>query len=84
RGAIGRMAPEGIHYDHDERWGDGNGRSHVRASILGPDITVPVRGGEPLLGTWQQIILVELDLRGRNRTVHVTVLGTSEKREGPE
>jgi secondary thiamine-phosphate synthase enzyme len=73
--ALRSWAPDEDHYEHNERWGDGNGRSHVRAALLGPSLTVPVRGGHPLLGTWQQVILVELDTRGRSRVVHVTVTG---------
>jgi len=73
--AFSRMAPREMEYAHNARWGDGNGHSHVRAAILGPDLTVPVRGGSPLLGTWQQIILVEFDTRGRDRTVYLTVMG---------
>ncbi len=77
KAAIGRMAPAEIHYAHDARWGDGNGRSHVRAAIIGPSLCVPVRNGAPLLGTWQQVIIVELDIRARDRKVHVTVSGSS-------
>ncbi|NYT20927.1 MAG: YjbQ family protein [Methanomicrobiales archaeon] len=72
--ALSVVAPDEISYAHDSRWGDGNGRSHVKASIIGPSLTIPVGGGEPLLGTWQQVVLLELDVRsGRNRTVIVTV-----------
>ncbi len=74
--ALGRIAPDTIPYRHNERWGDGNGHSHVRAALIGPDITVPVQDGVPLLGTWQQVILIELDVKARDRTVHVTVSGT--------
>ena len=74
--ALERIAPQGLEYAHNLKWGDGNGHSHVRAALLGPDITVPVREGGPFLGTWQQIILVELDVKARNRTVHATVSGT--------
>ncbi len=75
KAAISRIAPADIHYQHDARWGDGNGRSHIRASLLGPSMSIPVRDGTPFLGTWQQVILVELDTRARSRTVHLTVLG---------
>jgi secondary thiamine-phosphate synthase enzyme len=81
RNAIKRLAPDDIHYEHNARWGDGNGRSHIRAALVGPDLTVPVRNGSLLLGTWQQIVLVELDLRGRSRTVHLTVTGKAYGRE---
>ena len=72
--ALSVVAPDGIPYAHDSRWGDGNGRSHVKASIVGPSLTLPVGGGEPLLGTWQQVVFLELDVRqGRIRTVIITV-----------
>ena len=72
--ALSIVAPSDIPYAHDSRWGDGNGRSHVKASIVGPSLTLPVGGGEPLLGTWQQVVLLELDIRpGRTRTVILTV-----------
>jgi secondary thiamine-phosphate synthase enzyme len=72
--ACERWAPEGIHYDHDARWGDGNGFSHVRASLLGPSLSIPVAGGEVLLGTWQQVVLVDFDNRPRTREVILQVL----------
>ncbi len=75
KNAVKRLAPNELTYEHNARWGDRNGRSHVRAALIGPDLTVPVRNGDLFLGTWQQIILVELDLRGRSRTVHLTVCG---------
>jgi len=74
--AIKRLAPDNLVYEHNAAWGDGNGRSHIRAALLGPDLTVPVRNGRLLLGTWQQIVLVEMDLRGRSRKVHLTVAGS--------
>jgi secondary thiamine-phosphate synthase enzyme len=73
--ALSIVAPSDIPYAHDSRWGDGNGRSHVKASIVGPSLTLPVGGGEPLLGTWQQVVLLELDIRpGRTRTIILTVM----------
>lgn len=70
------LAPDNIPYAHDSRWGDGNGRSHVRAALVGPSLTVPVSGGELMCGTWQQIVLLELDVNaGRERTVICTVAG---------
>jgi secondary thiamine-phosphate synthase enzyme len=57
------------------RWGDDNGRSHVRATIVGPGLTIPVAGGRPLLGTWQQVVLIELDTRPRERSLLITVMG---------
>ncbi|MDD1719057.1 MAG: secondary thiamine-phosphate synthase enzyme YjbQ [Methanoregulaceae archaeon] len=74
--ALSVAAPDGIVYAHDSRWGDGNGRSHVKASLVGPSITIPVGGGEPMLGTWQQVVLLELDVRpDRTRTIICTVTG---------
>lgn len=75
RRALSVLAPEGIAYAHDSRWGDGNGRSHVRAALVGPSLSIPVAGGKPALGTWQQVVLLELDVRKeRSRTVVVTVV----------
>ena len=73
--AFRRLAPRDMEYAHNAAWGDGNGHSHVRAALLGPDITVPVRDGDPVLGTWQQVILVEFDTRSRNRKLHLTAVG---------
>jgi secondary thiamine-phosphate synthase enzyme len=75
RKAIERMAPQDLHYDHDARWGDGNGYSHVRAALLGPSIAVPIVDGRPALGTWQQILLCDFDNRPRTREVMVQVVG---------
>jgi secondary thiamine-phosphate synthase enzyme len=73
--AVERLAPRGIFYRHDARWGDGNGYAHVRAALLGPSLTVPVASGRPVLGTWQQIILVDFDNRPRERKILVQVSG---------
>ncbi len=75
KAAIERMAPQGIRYKHDARWGDGNGFSHVRAALLGAFFTVPFQNGALGLGTWQQIVLVDFDNRSRNRKVTVQVIG---------
>jgi secondary thiamine-phosphate synthase enzyme len=75
QGAIERIAPKGIHYHHDARWGDGNGYSHIRASLLGPSLTVPFSSAKLLLGTWQQIVLIDFDNRPRTRRVVIQVLG---------
>ena len=75
KAAFERVAPRGAEYDHNARWGDGNGFAHVRAALLGPSLTVPVGNGAPLLGTWQQVVLVDFDNRGRDRKVVVTVTG---------
>jgi len=73
--AVERLAPRGIFYRHDARWGDGNGYAHVRAALLGPSLTVPVADGHPVLGTWQQIVLVDFDNRPRERKILVQVSG---------
>ncbi|MGB6122819.1 MAG: secondary thiamine-phosphate synthase enzyme YjbQ [Bacteroidota bacterium] len=75
RKAVERLAPENVHYDHDARWGDGNGFAHVRAALLGPSLTVPVVEGQLTLGTWQQIVLVDFDNRPRRREVMIHLLG---------
>jgi secondary thiamine-phosphate synthase enzyme len=75
RKAVERLVPSNMHYDHDARWGDGNGYAHVRASLLGPSLSVPIASGKLLLGTWQQIILVDFDNRPRRREVIVHVQG---------
>jgi len=74
--ALAILAPDTAEYAHDSRWGDGNGRSHVKAALVGPSLTVPVSGGTLMCGTWQQIVLLELDVNaGRERTVICTVTG---------
>jgi secondary thiamine-phosphate synthase enzyme len=73
--AMERLYPRGIDYEHHRRWGDGNGHSHVRASFLGPSLTVPVVDGRLQLGTWQQIVFMELDNKPRTRDVLVQVVG---------
>lgn len=70
-----RIAPSGQRYHHDETWHDGNGHSHVRASLQGASLQVPFRDGNLLLGTWQQIIVLDFDTRPRNRTVIVQITG---------
>jgi len=70
------LAPSDVGYAHDTRWGDRNGKSHVKAALVGPSLTVPVMEGKLVLGTWQQIVLLELDTRARrDRSVMVTVMG---------
>ena len=73
--AFERIAPRGIRYRHEDTWHDGNGHSHVRASLLGPSLAVPFREGRLLLGTWQQIALVDFDNRPRRREVVVQLTG---------
>jgi secondary thiamine-phosphate synthase enzyme len=75
--ALSVLAPDNADYAHNSRWGDGNGRSHVKAALFGPSITVPVENGQLVCGTWQQIVLLELDVNaGRKRTVICTVTGS--------
>jgi len=73
--AMERLAPRDLPYEHDRTWHDGNGHSHVRASMIGPSVTVPVAAGRLLLGTWQQVVLVDFDNRARDRRIVVTVVG---------
>jgi secondary thiamine-phosphate synthase enzyme len=75
RDAIERLAPAGQSYRHDQRWGDGNGYAHVRAALLGPSLTIPLSGGRMLLGTWQQIVVLDFDNRPRTREIQVQITG---------
>jgi len=75
RAAFEKIAPEDARYEHEETWHDDNGHSHVRASLLGPSLSVPVVDGRLTLGTWQQIILVDFDTRPRTRTVICQIVG---------
>lgn len=70
-----RLAPQSARYEHEETWHDDNGHSHVRASFLGPSLTVPIVRGQMTLGTWQQIVLIEFDTRPRDRTVVCQIMG---------
>jgi secondary thiamine-phosphate synthase enzyme len=72
---LDRLIPPSREYGHEQTWHDGNGHSHLQATLLGPSLTVPVSGGRPVLGTWQQIMHLECDARARERTLVVTVLG---------
>lgn len=73
--ALQRIAPREIEYEHERRWHDGNGHSHVRASLIGPSLTVPFRDAKLTLGTWQQIVFVELDVRARSRELILQLMG---------
>jgi len=75
RAAFEKIAPERGRYEHEETWHDDNGHAHVRASLLGPSLSVPVVDGRLTLGTWQQIILVDFDTRPRTRTVICQMVG---------
>ena len=70
-----RNAPSNIPYQHDQRWGDGNGYSHVRASLQGPSLVVPFTNKKMALGTWQQIVVVDFDNRARTREIVLQLLG---------
>jgi secondary thiamine-phosphate synthase enzyme len=72
---LNRLMPPSRDYGHEQAWHDGNGHSHLQATLLGPSLTVPIAAGKPVLGTWQQIFHLECDVRGRQRTVVVTVIG---------
>ena len=73
--ALEKIAPKGIHYDHHETWHDDNGHSHVRASLMGPSTTFPIKNGKLIHGTWQQLVFVELDTGPRNRNIIVQIVG---------
>ena len=73
--ALERLAPRDERYEHEETWHDDNGHSHVRASLVGPSLALPIVDGRVPLGTWQQVVLVDSDTRPRTRTVHVSVVG---------
>ncbi len=75
--AIEKIAPSNIPYEHDKRWGDGNGFSHVRAALMKPSLTIPVVRGKLALGTWQQIVFIDFDNRKRERNILVQVMGES-------
>jgi secondary thiamine-phosphate synthase enzyme len=70
-----RIAPSDEDYAHNDTWGDGNGHSHIRASVIGPSLTVPFSGGKLMLGTWQQIVVVDHDTRERSRQIAVQIVG---------
>jgi len=73
--AMDRLYPRDVDYEHHQRWGDGNGHSHIRASFVGPSLTVPIVDGDLKLGTWQQIVFMEFDNKPRSRELSVQVLG---------
>ena len=70
-----KLIPEGRDYHHHATWGDDNGSSHVRAAIVGPSLMIPFSGGRLLLGTWQQVVLVDFDTRPRQRNVVLQLTG---------
>jgi len=73
--AIEKIAPSDIPYEHDRRWGDGNGFSHVRAALMKPSLSIPIIRGKLTLGTWQQIVFIDFDNRKRDRKILVHIIG---------
>ena len=74
---VEKLIPSGRKYHHDARWGDDNGFSHLRASLFGPSLAIPIENGRPLLGTWQQVVLLDFDNRPRTRELVVHLIGES-------
>ncbi len=72
---VNELAPPGKDYAHERAWADGNGHSHVQAALVGPSVVVPVRDRRCRLGTWQQVVVINHDIRPRNRKIEVTVIG---------
>jgi len=72
---LSRIAPNELNYEHEQMWHDDNGRSHVKASLIGPSLTIPFNDDNLLLGTWQQIVFVELDTRRRDRNIILQIIG---------
>lgn len=72
---LSRIVPKDVQYHHDDTWHDGNGHSHVRASLIGPSLSIPFSNGQLNLGTWQQIVMLELDTRQRERVITLQILG---------
>ena len=72
---LSRVVPKDIEYQHDNTWHDGNGHSHVKASLIGPSMTIPFKDGNLMLGTWQQIVLLETDTRPRERKIILQIIG---------
>jgi secondary thiamine-phosphate synthase enzyme len=70
-----RIAPKDLSYEHQKMWHDNNGHSHVKASLIGPSLTIPFIDSMLILGTWQQVVLLELDIRARERTIIIQLLG---------
>ena len=75
KNAMEKMIPQGIEYSHNMRWHDGNGHSHIRSSVVGSSLTIPFQNKKLLLGTWQQIALVDFDLHPRSRKVIMQIIG---------
>ena len=78
RRALEHLAPSTGEYLHNLRWGDGNGHAHLRAALLGPSLCVPIADGRPVLGTWQQVVFIDFDVRPRRREIRLHVVGEPE------
>lgn len=76
--ALDQIAPPDADYKHNLRWGDGNGHAHLRAALLGPSLTIPVVNGRLTLGTWQQVLFIDFDVRPRKRRLVVQIIGNTE------
>ena len=74
---LDKLMPPSRDYGHERAWHDGNGHSHLQATLLGPSLTVPVKDGKLVLGTWQQVFHLECDIKPRRRTIAITVMGDS-------
>ena len=74
-GMLSRIAPKEVKYEHEKRWHDGNGHSHIRASLVGPSLTIPFKEGNLILGMWQQIVFLEMDIRQRKRDIILQIIG---------
>jgi secondary thiamine-phosphate synthase enzyme len=72
---VEKHIPSDRRYHHDDRWNDDNGFSHLRASLFGPSLTIPIENGQPCLGTWQQVVLLDFDNRPRTREIVVQIIG---------
>ncbi|MBP7792645.1 MAG: secondary thiamine-phosphate synthase enzyme YjbQ [Candidatus Goldbacteria bacterium] len=70
-----KLIPYKAHYEHNATWGDANGASHLRASLIGPSLTIPFKDKKMTLGTWQQIIFIDFDTHSRNRSIVVQIMG---------
>lgn len=75
KNAMERLVPRDSEYEHEKAWHDGNGHSHIRATIMGQSLTIPISGSSMLLGRWQQLILAEFDVKPRKRTIIVQIQG---------
>ena len=74
RNILEKIAPEEIDYEHNKAWGDDNGYAHIRASLIKPDLSIPIENGELILGTWQQIVLIDFDNRPRTRKIILKII----------